>query len=286
VRERGRLRPPVRFDTTAALRRSDTTAAPAHDAWLLRDGSAQRGAVPWPAHQDADWPEREGGPSAYEDPPPVPQAQSPPPAPADTFPHARHTSLACIECHETASGRGGLTFEAPRGCLICHHQAPPQARCAACHQTEELAVPQPAAMTISIPGRAPIQRPVGFLHSNHTTFTCTSCHTTPVTLAPAPAKAQCAECHDEHHTEVRRCTACHTLAAPATSHPSLEVAHQRCDACHAAANVARLTPTRNFCATCHTTYAANHYEPRECSTCHFLATPAAYRSKLRSNGRG
>jgi hypothetical protein len=70
------------------------------------------------------------------------------------------------------------------------------------------------------------------------------------------------------------------LAEPKAAHTTLEVSHQRCDACHTAATVARLTPTRTFCATCHTTKATDHYEPRECTVCHFLADPGAYRAKL------
>ena len=35
-----------------------------------------------------------------------------------------------------------------------------------------------------------------------------------------------------------------------------------------------------YCATCHAAKAADHYPQRECSTCHFLTEPGAYRGKL------
>jgi hypothetical protein len=114
----------------------------------------------------------------------------------------------------------------------------------------------------------------------HTTPTCVECHTTPVTLAPSPAKAQCRDCHDEHHGIDRTCSACHTIAEPGVGHTTLEVAHQRCDACHTGTTVARLTPTRSFCSTCHAAKEKDHYDQRECTVCHFLAEPAAYRVKI------
>ena len=101
-----------------------------------------------------------------------------------------------------------------------------------------------------------------------------------VTVAPPPAIAQCKNCHDEHHAAGRTCSSCHTLADPKAAHASLEVAHQRCDACHTATTVAQLTPTRTFCSTCHAAKAADHYAPKECTTCHFLTEPGSYRAKL------
>ena len=41
-----------------------------------------------------------------------------------------------------------------------------------------------------------------------------------------------------------------------------------------------LTPTRTFCSTCHAKQAADHYPQKECSACHFLTDPGAYRGKL------
>jgi hypothetical protein len=210
----------------------------------------------------------------------------PPPARADSFLHARHAKLACLACHETGAGHGRLTFEPPRGCAICHHQAPTSARCASCHQKEEYAAAKRMTVTVSVPGHDPNPRPVDFLHALHATRPCVECHTTPVTLALSPAKAQCKDCHSEHHAAGRTCSACHTIADPKFAHRTLEAAHQRCDACHTATTIAELTPTRNFCSTCHAAKSKGHYEQKECSVCHFLAEPGVYRSRLTTSSPG
>jgi hypothetical protein len=137
-----------------------------------------------------------------------------------------------------------------------------------------------ASMTVTVPGHQAVPRRADFSHARHSMRPCTACHTTPVTLAPTPAIAQCKDCHSDHHAAGRACSGCHTLTDPKAAHATLEVAHQRCDACHTATTVAQLTPTRTFCSTCHAAKAANHYPQQECSTCHFLTDPGAYRSKL------
>jgi hypothetical protein len=285
VRERGLLRPPLPFDTTRALRRV-STAAP--HAAAATSPSVWHSVMSGPAADDAPIPAFSGQPMLREadDGPPDGHDAGvalwrPPPAAPDSFPHARHAAkLACLTCHETGAGHGRLTFEPPRGCAICHHQAPAQARCASCHRTEEYAAPKPVTVTVAVPGRQPNERPVDFLHARHVSRTCVECHTTPVTLAPSPAAAQCRDCHTDHHAAGRQCSACHTIADPKIAHTSPDVAHQRCGACHTATTIAQLTPTRSFCATCHAAKATDHYDQRECTVCHFLAEPAVYRSKL------
>ena len=284
VRDQSRLRPPLPFDTTSALRRGGITMRPMERA--PRDPSLVRHAVGGPAPAFAShvrFASLAGGAA------PAParmrqdaSAEHPraPPAPADTFSHARHARLACLVCHATTSGDARLTFTPPRGCAICHHQAPATSRCASCHGAEELGAPQPTELTVTVEGAAARPRPVPFLHEGHATVSCLTCHTAPVTLAaPAPI-AQCADCHDDHHTVERSCASCHTIADPIAGHATLETAHTRCDACHTPATVARLTPTRTFCITCHTAQGASHYEPRECTTCHFLAEPADFRARI------
>jgi hypothetical protein len=208
------------------------------------------------------------------------------PGAADTFPHSRHTKLACLECHETGSGEGRLTFTPPRGCSICHHQAPSRSRCASCHRTAEYSAPQTATVTVAVPAHQPRARPVDFLHSPHRSSACVDCHTTPVTLAVARDKAQCKDCHAEHHAAGQSCATCHAPVAPGPSHQTLEIAHQRCDACHTARTIAQLTPTRSFCGTCHTPQMKDHYVQKECSVCHFLAEPAAFRPQLSTRPAG
>ena len=314
ARSRGVAKPPMPFDTTRALRRTSalphtpsrlaghaiiptTDVTPRRHAPVLRRAGAQgSGAVVIPSRarplsqrmQDPRGPQREPlttyGFTGHWPGDPAGDAW-PPPVAADTFSHARHAKLACLVCHQTGTGLGRLTFERPRGCNICHHQASAKARCAACHQPEEVAAPIETTVAVTVPGRQPATRPVNFLHSSHTSQTCATCHTMPVTLAPSPQVAQCKDCHTDHHAADRTCSACHTLADAKSGHPTPEAAHQRCDACHTATTVARLTPTRTFCATCHAPQATNHYDQKQCSTCHFLAEPGVYRSKLTATTR-
>lgn len=284
VRSRGLLRPPLPFDTTKALRRVSTTTPPPID---LAYGDSRysvtmasiRGGGPSASPGDDAMPvERDDVPLAMN------YAGGPlsraPPAVADSFPHARHAKLACLVCHTTGTGVGLLTFKPPRGCAICHHQAPTSARCAACHTKSEYTAVKHTTMTVTVPGHDPRPRPVDFFHAAHAKRACLDCHTTPVTLTPSTSQAQCKDCHSDHHAAGRNCSSCHTIAEPKLAHQTLEIAHQRCDACHTAATIAELTPTRSFCSTCHVAKAKGHYDQKECTVCHFLAEPGVYRSRL------
>jgi nitrate/TMAO reductase-like tetraheme cytochrome c subunit len=285
VRARGKLRPPLPFDTTKALRRVGATAAPGPSDATYADSR----------HSVAMASIRNGGPSAgpsddamlfgMDDVSPAAnyagaRLSRAPPAIADSFPHARHAKLACLVCHTTGTGVGLLTFKPPRGCAICHHQAPTPGGCATCHKTNEYMAVKHTTMSVTVPGHDTKPRPVDFFHAVHKKRTCLECHTTPVTLALSAAQAQCKDCHTDHHAVGRNCSACHTIAEPKLAHRTLEAAHQRCDACHTATTIAELTPTRSFCSTCHAAKAKGHYEQKECSVCHFLAEPGVYRSRL------
>lgn len=267
VRAQGRLRPPVPFDTAAAARRSGIpAAAPSPVASEVPERGARRSG-PWVDESS------EPGFELF-------RAHSISPVVVDSFPHARHLSVACLECHQTGTGHGRLTFERPRGCALCHHQSPATAKCASCHRPEQYGAVKHATVTVTVPDRLPNPRAVDFSHDRHAARPCIECHTTPVTLAPGPSKAQCVDCHVEHHAAGRDCTACHRIAEPRIEHTPVEAAHQRCDACHTASSVARLTPTRSFCTTCHATQATGHHDRRECTSCHFLAEPTEYRARL------
>ncbi len=285
VRSRTKLRPPLPFDTTKALRRASTAPASAAPGSTLLleavDAYLSRSRTTGPSADDAPAPMPSGSAEPVEPHGAVAAPASlPPPATADTFSHTRHAKIACLVCHQTTSAKSRLTFQPPRGCNICHHQQAASARCASCHQPQELATPRKVTVTVAIPGHAPAPRPVDFLHARHSDRKCVECHTASVTLAPAAAIAQCKSCHDEHHEAGSTCSSCHTLADPKAGHATLEVAHQRCDACHTPTTVAQLTPTRTFCSTCHAAKAAKHYDQKECTACHFLTEPGTYRRKL------
>jgi hypothetical protein len=290
VRARTPLRPPVAFDTAAALRRSrlpprDTTPVPNDqpNGAVTRgshDDSAAAPTDPDPAPSD------DGLTTSGDDAAPIHHAAEPqlnvtPAQGADSFPHPRHASIACITCHQTGGGHGKLTFERPRGCRLCHHQDPGQERCASCHRIEQYGRPMQRSVTIAVRDHEPRARTVVFEHARHSSRRCTECHATPVTLEPTTTKAQCVDCHEEHHGPARVCGSCHRLDDPRVAHTSPTIAHQQCDACHKPDVVARLTPTRNLCSTCHPTNRSEHYEPRECTTCHFLMEPMMYRAHLR-----
>jgi hypothetical protein len=199
--------------------------------------------------------------------------------PADTFSHAEHRRIACLTCHTTTSRTATLTFTPPRGCQICHHQRPARSDCAACHQAEEVAPALPVTMQVTVPREEPRAREVGFEHGEHGEIACVQCHTEPVSLAPEPDVATCTACHDDHHVARRDCAACHRTDQVMEAHQPPVDAHQRCDQCHTSATVSALEPTRSFCLACHPS-EVDHYEQKECTTCHLQSEPAEYRPRL------
>jgi hypothetical protein len=261
VRDRtnGRKLPPLPFDTTAAKERA-----------------AAEGPVASPRGKgDAPVVDDSGGSLI--------SLQNP--LAADTFSHPRHSQLPCITCHTTRAGQGGsLTFDRPRGCQICHHQAPSGNTCSACHQTAELETPRPVLVEISVLSHAPRRREVSFEHSTHQNLRCLDCHTEAVTLRPDSGVVRCATCHIEHHEAGRACAACHTTDQIVTAHQRPVEAHQACDACHASERVAQLVPTRTLCLTCHT--GQDHYPRKECTECHFQESPERFQAHLRKSTSG
>jgi len=261
---RSHLRPPLPFDTTQALKQTSSREPP-------------RGLIePGRARGQGDRPPDDEPPGSRTD-----VSASP----SDTFPHERHSRLACLTCHDLRSKGQRLTFETPRGCQICHHQRPAGSDCATCHQAGELAQPRPVSVPVAVPRHLPRLRDVGFEHRPHEELQCTGCHTMPVSLAPADSVRTCASCHADHHAEGRACATCHRTDAISDPHEPPVQAHQACDACHTAATVARLVPVRSFCLTCHST-KVDHYGPKECAACHFQRSPAELQPRLqRTAGR-
>jgi hypothetical protein len=276
VRARGGVRVPQPFDTIRALRRISIHAdPPPHLFFAPPRGPSDDESTPH------DW-----GNAPPEDEPPsgvrlVPVTQ----AVRDSFRHDRHRSLHCLTCHRSTTRHGELTFTPPRGCQICHHQAPLTSRCETCHRLDQLRADTLAVhFTITVDG-TPRERTVPFSHERHRDLACVACHTTPVSLALSAERAQCRGCHDVHHEPVRTCATCHRTPALRAAHErELEgrenASHQRCDACHTPTTVALLEPRRSFCLTCHTDLSASHYPDRECTRCHLLAEPWDWRSRL------
>ncbi|HXL07520.1 MAG TPA: hypothetical protein VN964_11400 [Gemmatimonadales bacterium] len=261
-----RLNPPLPFDTAAALRR--VSARP----WV--DPGLAPGVSYAPRKNKGDGP-------FFDDPPPGGAPRGGDVAATDTFPHARHKALSCITCHTSRSQRSRLTFQPPRGCQICHHQAPKTSDCAVCHRPAQLMAPESVTVQVTVSGRPRRDHSARFDHVAHRALQCVVCHTTPVTLDPDPKTAACAACHDDHQARGRRCAACHDGDTPevrAAHAPPLE-AHVACDACHAATIVAGLVPDRGLCVSCHG-QQVDHYPARECTVCHFGTTPEALRPRL------
>lgn len=270
ARRRGLFKAPLPFDTAAVLRRRlvPLTPVPSATSFWEHDPPSSRGP------SEAMVEELE------------PRVRASPPVmtvPArDSFPHARHQSLACLTCHriDVAGRAGRLTFQPPRGCALCHHQnwLAGQSRpgdCARCHRSEVLAVPQVKEVRVQVGTRAPVARAVAFRHDRHAKLACADCHRPPE-ATPADSVGNCTACHDQHHTEQSDCLQCHTRDTNA-SHS--RATHVGCAECHQPARVAKLVPARAFCVSCHAK-ERDHLPGRECSICHFLATPTELRPRL------
>lgn len=212
------------------------------------------------------------------DAPPPP----PPAAPADSFSHQRHKAINCITCHGTRAGQSRLTFDPPRGCQICHHQAAAQSDCRKCHDQQETGRPIPTHLTVTVPRQNSRERDVSFAHETHKSLRCQECHTQPVTLEPDSAVRACASCHEQHHEPGRDCATCHRTTQILAAHRPPAEAHTGCDACHTPSVIAGLVPSRTLCLTCHE--GQNHYPSKECTICHFQNTPEAYRTHLTRAG--
>jgi hypothetical protein len=251
----GRLRPPLPFDTLKALHQS--LAPPSPPLEPERPGKVKGDGPPG-------------------DDPPRRVLNALPALPNDTFPHPLHKKLPCLTCHLSRTGEK-LTFEPPRGCQICHHQAPARADCTSCHT--ELPMGLEVKVSIAPAGKPARERPVVFRHEKHDTLKCTGCHTEPVTMNPMDSVTTCQGCHDKHHQAGRDCAICHRTAAIKTPHAPPARAHRACDACHPTATIAPLSPTRSFCQVCHD-FGVDHHPDRECTTCHLQANPDQYRAQL------
>ncbi|HTY05976.1 MAG TPA: hypothetical protein VMC86_05645 [Gemmatimonadales bacterium] len=236
----GKLAPPVPFDTTKA--KAGISMRPPPEPLPKGKGDAR-----------------------LPDPPAPPVVAAP-----DSFPHAPHKSLACITCHSSQREHGLLTFQPPRGCQICHHQGADTATCARCHSADSLAHPESVTVRVAVANAPPREHAVRFSHATHQALRCVTCHTTAVSMDPAPETRACASCHESHHTANRACVVCHTdTASPAVraAHAPPADAHGSCAACHTPAAVAGLVPDRGLCLSCHPSQT-NHHPEQACAGCH------------------
>lgn len=263
VRERShsRVKPPEPFDTLKALRQS---------------------MAPVEQHPGLERPNKVKGDAPPGADPPTRDLSTRPALPSDTFSHTRHKKLACLTCHVTSSGKK-VTFEAPRGCQICHHQSPAQSDCRTCHAREELPASNSVTVRIAAAGKPSRERTVPFRHAAHSDLDCRACHAGVVSLPPVDSAATCTGCHADHHKSGRDCATCHRTTAITQAHALPARAHVACDACHATAKIATLVPTRSFCLACHE-HAVDHYGPRECTECHLQSHPQDYQPRLLRTG--
>ncbi|MDX2192545.1 MAG: hypothetical protein NW201_04260 [Gemmatimonadales bacterium] len=268
-----RTPPPLPFDTTKAKGNAKVSALP---EVLSPDPPRRRGQGDGPPADAMATPANAGG------------VRAKPAAPPDSFAHDQHRKVACVSCHPTSSRTSILTFERPRGCQICHHEAPQQRDCATCHAEAELrGLVHRSEMTVKVAKAEarPVTRTVPFRHDQHTTNRCLECHQEPVTLKPTLAARTCTDCHADHHAGGRDCATCHRTEGIVKAHQRPVDAHVQCSSCHASATVGRLAPTRSFCLTCHDPAKADHHAPAECTTCHMLRAPEAYQPLLRGTWR-
>lgn len=180
------------------------------------------------------------------------------------FSHRPHRELECATCHTSERRHGELVVRTERDCQSCHHARERLTQCAECHGAAEIRATKNVAtsMRLSV-WNAPRPRQLPFQHAQHESVTCTTCHTTPVTLA---VSRDCRSCHEQHHTAEQSCRTCH---APSPKEEHRREAHLGCagSGCHTLTGTVQLTATRNVCLTCHQDMV-NHRPGRECGQCH------------------
>jgi hypothetical protein len=185
--------------------------------------------------------------------------------PDTLFDHARHKSVACLECHTVTKDRAALKIMVPGGCLGCHHGSAQRATCNTCHANGP-AVSRQVPVSFRVSARRDVlTRPVAFAHARHTTVACARCHANDVQRTVVPSA--CNDCHADHHAAARDCAACHSTARQGHD----RAVHEGCAGCHAGATVESLAVSRSLCAVCHEKQRGNHYPKGDCATCHAVA---------------
>lgn len=188
------------------------------------------------------------------------------------FEHLRHGSVTCATCHPPGPLHGVQAVTTLQDCRSCHHTGKALPNCQGCHTAAEVAFTRQLVAKLEIgagePGRP--ERLLPFDHGEHSTLRCETCHTGG--LANAPANANCANCHDQHHRPGANCVTCHQVPSRDTHN---RTAHLGCGGvgCHVNAPASLLEtalPTRELCVTCHRDLHA-HEVGRPCVACHILS---------------
>jgi len=183
------------------------------------------------------------------------------------FLHSQHRGVACLNCHDATQSHGGLKVTSISDCRSCHHTGGLSTNCTRCHQSgESRGDPHVEQRTMNLSVGEAVQRDLPFRHENHTSESCSKCHTQGLQLSAA--SVDCNACHEQHHALGNDCTLCHTQP-PVSAHP-VDKAHQTCSGsgCHATPPFQTLpTTTREVCLVCHQ-QQKDHMPGRVCAQCH------------------
>ena len=190
-------------------------------------------------------------------------------APPDTsaFPHSRHKSLKCAECHGTGDTHGELKITKPDGCRSCHHGTAQKTACATCHTVTPKARDINVTFDVFARKTGPVTRPLHFRHEQHGKLECAKCHNADVKHT---VDKNCQTCHADHHAAARDCTSCHADARAGHD----RTAHEGCATCHTGGRTPALAYTRALCLTCHEKQRS-HEPGGDCAACHAIASHAA-----------
>lgn len=185
------------------------------------------------------------------------------------FQHKPHRTVACKACHETADGHGVVKTSAVTNCSGCHHTARNVARCTSCHAAARLT----RTFTRTIAVRSSVSdtartKTLTFAHTTHARVDCKSCHQNAARMRTV---SSCESCHEDHHTEQRTCTTCHTNVNKVKEHN--REAHLTCagSGCHKTTVTGSLQTQRNVCLACHTEQV-DHEPAGDCASCHMIST--------------
>jgi len=188
------------------------------------------------------------------------------------FSHDDHDAVACVRCHGTTQAHGTVVVRTRAACRACHHTAPLDRTCVACHVVDEVratAFDVTRALNIDIGSLDQPVRVIRFDHANHWHTDCSVCHTGGPDLGTAQG-ADCSGCHLEHHEPTANCNGCHERPADGAH---TRDAHLGCGGagCHdPVPEGIRLAPrTRNLCLVCHTD-RVDHKPGQSCADCHQL----------------